>query len=340
MQFQGMTDAELEAAVTRNNKGFAPWVYWASELYSYGKCLRHWVGYPGWLPLFVYADHGVSLQSSLAPHEVESPARVHFTWNAEKLERYRDDKKKNITYIPHPWITYRRSQKIERVANPKGTIVFFTHLAPGFEWENRDSEDYFNSLRALPEKFQPVVLCLHMHDIKEGVHKHLRKQGFPIVTAGNTFNVDFVDRFYALARNFAYASSASWGSNVAYCIELGIPYFYFGEVPVLHNVSSTQLPVGVVDFSDEHHRRNETKAMEMFRHPVDQVTQEQKEFIEYYLGLDATTSRLRSAVLIWRELLVSWRSWRIIFSPFVSALRNNSPTDLTKKFFRRFRSSP
>ena len=306
----GMTNDELELACEGRDMRAAPWVHWTAEIYSFGKCIRFWTKYPNFLPLFVYSDHGVGLPSHLRVHELENQAKVHFTCNPMKALRNKDHTEKKVIQIIHPWISYRRLTGISRSKASSGTLVFFSHGTPDVKWVGHDTEEYFEKLRELPSKFQPVVLCLHMHDIRAGLHKELRRYGFPIVTAGNTLTTDFVDRFYNLVKDYSYATSQTWGSQVAYCVELGIPYFFFGERPRLINISDKDLPEGEAPrYWDKFHEVYAKRAEELFRMPVDSVTDEQKIFVESILGLDSTLTRRQVAWILWREFFRNWRQW-------------------------------
>ncbi|MDH4199243.1 MAG: hypothetical protein OEV66_02595 [Spirochaetia bacterium] len=310
----GMTDDELEQACEDQNPGIAPWAYWTSELYSLGKCLRFWTKYPKFLPLYVYSDHGVGAETTLFPHDLENPAKVHFTWNPLKEQKYKDFIGKKVIQIINPWISYRRMRGIQRSAKPRGTLVFFTHSTPAVQWVGHDSEEYFVKLKELSEKFQPVVICLHMHDIRAGLHKKLRSFGFPLVTAGNTASVNFVDSFYSIIRNYAYATSNLWGSQVFYCVEMGIPYFFLGERPELMNISDKNLSDGMQKkYWDQDHEKYEKKADELFKSPVDVVTDEQRTIIEFQLGFNSRLSRWQVSWILWREFFRNWRQLNVVF---------------------------
>jgi hypothetical protein len=309
----GMTDEQLEAACKPRNEGFVHLINWTSEVYSFGKCFREISNYPRIFPLFIYSDHGAGLHSNLYPHEVNNKAKVHATWHPLKAQRYKNFERREFIYIPHPWIFYRRKKEFNRVEAPEGTIAFFTHHVPGIKWQGHDTEEYFEFLKALPEKYQPVILCMHMHDINAGHHKELRKYGLPIVTAGNAYSPDFVDKFYGLIRNFAYGTSQDWGSQLAYCVELGIPYFLTGGTQKLININHNEMPVGTVDkFIDSFHEEYVKKAEMLFSARADTVSSEQLKFIESVLGLDSGLSAKDVSCIIWREFYSSWKSWYLI----------------------------
>lgn len=331
----GMTDAELELACEAESTGAYPWAHWTSEIYSLGKCLRFCTKYPRALPLFVYSDHGVGLHSHLFPHELKNQAKVHFTWYPVKEQRYKNLADKKVIMVVHPWISYRRMRGIKRSNHPRGTLVFFTHHVPGLEMIGHETEEYFEELRRLPDKFQPIVLCLHMSDIKEGKHKNLRRQGFPIVTAGNTLSANFVDRFYDLVTHYSYATSQVFGSQVAYCVELGVPYFFLGNRPTLINTSHTELPLGAVGYYDEIHAEYSKRAQVLFGAPIDSVSAEQRTFIEYILGLDGGLARWQVSWILWREFFRNWRQWREIFTPVLAQFLRKSGLFWLKRQLRR-----
>lgn len=337
----GMTDAELELACEDQFTGISPWIHWTSEIYSLGKCLRAWARYPNFLPVFVYSDHGVGLHSNLFPHELENQAEVHFTWHPLKEQRYKNAGNKKVIQIIHPWISYRRLMGIARSETTSGTLAFFTHSTTAVKWKGHDTEEYFAKLRELPDKFQPVVLCLHMHDIKAGHHKELRRHGFPIVTAGNTLSTNFVDHFYDLVKDYAYATSNVWGSQVAYCVELGIPYFFLGDRPELINFADKNMPVGVVkQYCDKEHEEYEKKAEMLFGVPVDRVTEEQRAFVESILGFDSRLTRWQVSWTLWREFFRNWKQWHTIpQSVLIASIYKLGLLPKMKKIRQRFKSS-
>ncbi len=311
-----MSDAELEHVCKAQFSGYAPWVYWTSEVYSLGKCFRKWTKFPLILPLFVHADHGVGLLSNLFQIDIESRAKVFFTWNPVKEKRHKDLSGKMVLRIVHPWINYRWSRGIKRSSSPKGTMVFFSHSTPFTKYEGHDTDGYLETLRELPEKFQPVVICLHMHDVNAGLHKKLRPYGFLIVTAGNVNATNFVDRFYGLVTTFAYATSPGWGSQVAYCVELGVPYFFLGEQPELINIADKNLPTGIAPkYWDKFHEQYSKTAEALFRVPVDKVTEEQRAFIESLLGMDSKITAEQVSRILWREFLRNFWKPHIILRP-------------------------
>ena len=249
--YNGYTDSELELLTdpVELNSGKTAWAHWTSELYSFGRLYREWAFFPKRLPLFIYSDHGVHKISAFDQHEVDNDAYYHFTFNKERAIKNATLKNKKVICVPHPWISYRRRNTINKLEDAKGTLVFFSHSNDGLEFEGHDSDDYFEELMSLPVKYHPIVICMHMHDVRKGYYKKLRKYKIPIVTAGNTSSVNFVDEFYSILKKFKYATSNSPGTQMYYCTEMGIPYFLMGKTPKLVSNLSSKNPLG--NFCDE-----------------------------------------------------------------------------------------
>ncbi len=297
----GLTDEQLDAACEWGCAGQdatlsyeSAYLFWPTELYSFGRCYREWLGWPRWLPIPVYGDHGVSLSGELAEHEVSNSARVYLTWNRARAQANATHPTKQVIRIPHPWVTYRRKHGIKLRNDAHGTLVFYPHSNDGIEIENYDLDQYFQSLQSLPAECHPLVLCMHRHDIKKGYHKRLRKYGIPIVTAGETSSPYFVDRFYDLISRFEYGTSCTGGSELFYCDELGVKFFIHGDRPVYVNRSHPQVPLGpmvprgcVAMDAD----RKKTDYFSVFP-PTETI--ERSQFVTDILGLDLDPQRMRT----------------------------------------------
>ncbi len=308
--YLGYSDEELERKVSNEgcNPGLGHWQYWTSELYSVGRLYRELAFYPEIFPLFVYSDHGIHPTSELAKHEIDNESEVHFTFNPERIKK-NTIVNKQIYLISHPWVAYRKKKEYKPSFSAKGTLVFVSHSTTAVEWIEKDRDGYFSDLKNLPEKFKPLVLCMHMHDINKKHHLEYRKYGLPIVTCGNTSSINFVDEFYKLTTQFKYASSNTAGSQLYYCIEMGMPYFLFGDTPDLLNKSDTNLPLGVLKQKNETAIKIHKEEQKLFREMTDQVSPEQKIFAEWVLGLGSKMERPQFIFIVWWQLFKNMKKF-------------------------------
>ena len=150
-----------------------------------------------------------------------------------------------------------------------------------------------------------------------------------------------MDHFYDQIKDYAYATSQSWGSQTAYCVELGIPYFFMGEIPTVINHSDEELPLGVLQgYYDTEHEEYDKKAEALFRSAVDSVTNEQRAFVESLLGFDSKITREQVSRILWREFFRHWLKWHLIFKfMLVVIFRKMGCWELIKRFIRYFKRS-
>lgn len=305
----GFTDDQLESLSQLSRRfegGVAPWVAWESENSSFGKTFREWAYYPRCLPLYISSDHGVHWGATCWPNEVNNPCSVLFSWNRKKAQKMRLLHNKKAYFVPHPWVHYRKKHFKRPDIQPRGTLVFFAHsnttTTPNYE----DLDGYISDLKALPEKYQPVVLCLSFHDITKGLHKTLRKYDLPIVTAGTTNSQEFVDRFYSMILQFRYSSSPNIGSHTFYLLEAGVPFFLFGKHPEYHIKGSKAVKDGkqnLADYGDEEDIEKLEQFKKLLETPCDHVTPEQYAMVSEYMGLASTMSRVHASCVLWGALL-------------------------------------
>ena len=290
---EGFSDDDLQrlsCLQSRTEAGLAPWASWEVENSSFGHTLRDWTGYPAWLPICACSDHGVHWESRCWPNEIESPYQLYLTWNSKKARNMRNNHKKKVQYIPHPWVAYRKKHFPKTDHGRKGTIVFYTHSNSTTTPVFKSLDSYMQSLRDLPSQFHPIVLCLSFHDVLKGFPQKLRKYGFPIVSAGTTASTLFVDRFYSISSRFAYSCSPALGSHTYYLVESGLPFFLHGDPPTYFIKGSNAVSDGEQDwreYGDDEDIEHYRFLHDLFSNPVEFVTPEQSASVAPYLGLDS-----------------------------------------------------
>lgn len=286
-----------------------PWFYWPTEIYSFGRCYRKWSGWPSGLPIPVYGDHGVAYNATLQSHELESSARVFLSWGRTRTTLLRESFGARFEFLhaPNPWPYFRRSLAASPSTAKAGTIAFFSHSIDGVE-THVDLDRYVAELGELPSVMGPVVVCLHMHDVRRGLHLEFLRRGVPVVTAGNTTDIRFVTRFYTIVTQFAFAIGNRPSSDAFYCTELGIPYVRYGSPPVMVNVGDDQNPRGRLRPRDEYGATLWQHVQEAFEPtslpPV--VTSRQVELTEDVLGITAEVGPDEVASVFARELRHLW----------------------------------
>lgn len=276
--------------------------YWTAETYSFGKHIREYGFYPSFLPLCVYTDHGAGTIDKPFKHELESDAPCQLYHSPDSVREWAKFSAKPCHVLYSPFVFYRKNRHIEQVPSAKGTIAFPAHSTPSID-DVSDIEIYIKQLLTLPEQFQPVSVCLHMHDINKGRHKVFEKHGIPVHTAGNAEDDRFAERFYDIIKNFRYATSNMVGSYLYYCVEMGMPFSIYGEKQQFINREDTNIVSGEYD----PYKLFEScrVAHDLFSGLYTDITEEQKKFVETHLGLYDGVGRIKMAIILYTSL-VTW----------------------------------
>jgi hypothetical protein len=277
---------------------------WTSEIYGLGKTFRRRALFPRMLPLCFVSEHGVSTTTDFASiSESGDQHSKHFvTWNAENIKR--KEIYPNLSFYPqvHPWIPYRRKKRYEVSPESAGTIFFPYHSTPGYETSGLDDVASIEYLKSLPSHFQPIGVSIHMHDKGSEREKNFLKAGFGIVHHGNSLDWDYVDNFYLNLTSFRFLISESFGSQIAYAIEVGIPCHIIAREISVKSMNSDYV-------SSENELDSIKKTSELFRELPYEITESQKRFIEAILGLPYLNQRWSFVFLTWRLFFLNFPFW-------------------------------
>lgn len=327
-----MTEAELVDLCTRCDPGSAPWKYWTAELYSFGRHIRKYAYFPAFFTLPIYTDHGAGFlgrlpdgteKSNFDPpygHELKSGAPVQFYHSPVSVEKWRKVSSIPCYVLYSPFVFYRRKHGIEKSPTAKGTLAFPAHSTPSID-DVSNIDEYARQLKALPAPFQPVSVCMHMHDINKGQHRVFMRHGIPVFTAGNTSDQRFAARFYALLRDFRYATSNMIGSYTYYAVEMGIPFSLFGEPQKFTNRSDENQPLGHYDPYEEFSGFRQIHDLFLRLHT--EISAEQKQIVMRDLGLLSGVSRLRMAYILYKAYLSGCFVFSDVWWLLKSALRRS-----------------
>lgn len=278
------------------NKGCCKWLYWTSEVYSFGKHIRKYGYYPKILPLNVYSEHGYTILKDFQEHELNNNAYCMFCHSKKRTEQWKTVSNKPCFTMLSPFVFYRRSNKIEQLPDAKGTLIFPAHSVPECTDES-NLDEYIDQLKALEEKFHPVCVCLHMHDINKGIHKEYIRKGIPVYSAGNAFDIKFAQRYYDILKHFKYTMSNDLGSYIPYSVEMGIPFSIYGNRPKFNYKNSPHVDDGKLDIEKIY--SNYDDVLNLFSKDPCEITDEQRKYVENCMGINDCISRFKMAQILY-----------------------------------------
>lgn len=285
-----------------SKRGFP--VFWPSGVYGLGKCLRAVVGFPWFIPIPVYHDHGTSLSSSLEDHEILNFAHYHLTWPLRRYQAlYNKISDKRILRIAHPYIYYKNLKKIAMLPGSRGTLLFPPHSTGDIE-VCHDTIEWIESIKRLAVFPEPLVVCLHPTDIRTGADVALHAKGYQVVTAGNSQSDLFVDRFFELLSCFSHSVSSCIGSELFLSHQHGLNHTIYGKQPEIFLKNQSAYPKGIWNSFNDIDIEEINRIENLFLFPKESsLDSVRTDLVSEYLGFDAlnNSSLLRHIFMV--ELL-------------------------------------
>lgn len=276
-----------------------------AELYGMKKILFEFLDLPSDLPQSFYLDHGVPLYDANRPLNkkvLDSRFPLILLTSQDQLDLYRPKiKDKPVLGIGALFPKYRKMAGLELATERRGTIVFPSHSTLQVDVIEGWSE-YAQRLKELPEDFHPITVCLYWMDVLRGRQRIFERAGFDVTTMGHFSRQDFAHQFYSTARHFKYATSNEFGSYLPYCVEMGLPFFIYGDPFLNQLISKTAFyPDKPFTFSAEMglSAYDHVRVLFALRDEKPSILANQKSFVDRILGmnLDADKQTIRAAIL-------------------------------------------
>jgi hypothetical protein len=272
--------------------------YWTCEIYGFGKYIREYGFYPTNWPLHIFTDHsGPSIIDKFNYFETNHDAPAVLLHNPDLVDKWRTEFTTPCYNLYSPFVFYRRKYNIERSKKAEGTIAYPAHTIPELD-DVSNIEDYIRQLKSLPEKFHPISVSLHYHDLNKGMHHLFLDHGFRVFTAGDPADYKFTERFYSILANFNYSTSNIPGSYLFYAVEMGIPFFLYGNRPIYEKNEDSKLAEEALDCVNTRDTLLQ-KYEAAFASVTDCISPAQKDLVEYTLGIQHGITRFKMAKVLY-----------------------------------------
>lgn len=202
-----------------------------STLYGMDSIFKLIYNIPFYIPVAetCLLEHGVNFQFSLFFDRLkESENELIFLDNSHRVNEFQKQTGKKAYALGPLYPKYRKLKNIQPREDRAGTLAFPSHSSSQFDF-SQGYVKYVQDLKELPAHFHPVTICLYYYDIVQGHHQIFIDAGFPVITNGYIGDPEFVDHLYEHISSFKYVTSNHAGSYAFYALEMGIPFFLYGE---------------------------------------------------------------------------------------------------------------
>ncbi len=234
-------------------------------------------------------EHGVFRTLMIPEFIVDAPAiLVYSKFRYDYINRYT---KQKLIYPIGGIIQYANNlldkEEIEKEKERlgKNLLAFPKHGIRLIETKF-DIEEYCCVLKSYEKEFDSIRVCLYYDDINRGLHSIYRKYGFEIVTAGNTYNLDFFDRLKTIFSMASVTTSNYAGGPLGNSIMMGIPHFITPQnIELIYNKDENCWNEYYQNQIKSYRYSMDKILLDNFTIRNDEVTEKQKEIVIYYWGL-------------------------------------------------------
>ncbi len=243
-------------------------------------------------------NNPLSLKGSI-PHGVETCPK--HTWEAEltnslpivyyytkeKAQTYIEEiQKRNLTKklqgLTHPFLYLCKMLDDSTYTKERKGLIFFPSHSTHHVTLQTDWDELAEYLSELETEYSKVTVCIYWKDYLLKRHLPFQRKGLKVVSAGHIYDPLFHFRLYHLLSMHKYASGQDpYGSCLFYAIAAGCSYFISDQIPYSHTAETEEIlkrDSSVLDLEIAEKLRN------LFGKPQLEISQEQLQIVDYYLG--------------------------------------------------------
>lgn len=304
---QNENDAQKAISVLKGFGNFTEYPH-STEMYGIG----YWIKKRFKIPQFIKLEnweinHGPPYANKVDQSLLNSRCHLLLYNNHQKKEY--DKAGRRSIVVGSSFVHCRKINHISKTGAEKGTIFFPIHTTNEIDMRI-DWDKYAKSIVNLPENYQPVSVCLYYREIISGIYKHFLNNGITIYCAGHMLDSNFPLNFYRILQQFKYSSSNSPCSSGYYSIEMGIPFFLFGESPQIFNHGNDpnypeNIISPIIHENIVHHDliSEEVRMMTYDLNSKISISKELKEYIDLKLGCNENQSTIKIQFMIWTRYI-------------------------------------
>jgi len=165
----------------------------------------------------------------------------------------------------------------------KTLLVFPPHSSWSI-YVDFDVKHIISTIKYFEKDFENILICLGWRDVLRNIDSFFITEGYTCVTAGNVYDMQFLNRLKTLILLSSHTMSFSFGTHIGFCIYLNKPHWVFKELEQKVNIPDQIKDTAV--YNPTPLVNNEVNyVLEYFKDPQDVITSKQKEVVDMLWGL-------------------------------------------------------
>lgn len=254
-----------------------------NDVYGQASILKRYAGLPDAYPLRAIIEHGVFISGKMMEYDRAAWLPVALSPTLQRAQFVQQECGKRAIPIGFSYLyAMRLLERQGRSSTQRhGTVVFPVHSMAESS-VHFDHHDYAQRLAHLEERFRPVVVCMYWKDVQLGHHTAYLQRGLQVVSAGHMFDPNFLLHFGDISRQFRYAAANFIGTNLFLSVASGCRFFYLPSGEIRHDFCAADQQDSSLE--DETFQGVQQASHRIFAEPVEEVTAEQRAFVDSHLG--------------------------------------------------------
>jgi hypothetical protein len=201
-----------------------------NEFHGNNAVLKEYASLDASTPLPFMMEHAIPYDLEEAyDYDLNSGLIDYFAVTEASARLYQKNKNLKVTVIGSTFhyalLNYQKIHGAINTQEKKGTL-FFPDKSTLLMDTDFDRSLLCHKLKSLPEKYQPVVVCIYWKDYIRGNHQPYLDAGIPVVSCGHLKDAEFQMRLINLCIQFKYSAANDISSSFVYSVLAGCEFFH------------------------------------------------------------------------------------------------------------------
>jgi hypothetical protein len=301
-----------------------PEIHTPNDFYGHATLLKRYAALPPRPPLKAVIEHGPFIDDFMWDHDARSALPLVLCSSDHRVQRHtglRHGARRAVAI--GPLTAYVTADARSRPSDGRRRLVAFPAHSTHHVEARYEVDAFSEALARTPGHWDEIWVCLYWRDVLRGLAGAFRERGFSVVSAGHMYDRQFLHRLVSILSAAELVVTNEMGSHVLYAVHEGRPVWIVSdEVTYVADRSTLSRDHS----ASPEYQRQQLRAVELFREPVEEPTSAQREFAAEMLTPEAIRSPdemravLEEAEELYRDSsplrrrvehrLYSWARWR------------------------------
>lgn len=262
----------------RDRPLITPELHASNDFYGHATLLKRHAGLPRHRALHVAIEHAITFNEYLWDVDVQTRMAAFLCGSPAIARAFEARSGGRVRAVPiGPLALY--APRPAAPVTERCLVVFPTHSTHRVRTEF-DIDAFLAMIEDIRPSFDRVVVCVYWKDVLHGMHLRFRERGLECVSAGHMYDPGFLARLVHILSRASLVFTNEIGTQILLATLLGKPV-WLRRMDIRYIASKEVLAVDVPEFLEH---PNLARVLSLFAEPRDDVSPEQRTFVEDLTG--------------------------------------------------------